>query len=190
MGLRPAGWEAIVKRIHAAVLSMLVLAALIGAAGAVMLSRVERVKDGVIRDYSAAFTDSIDVERLRGESERLARLVRSYLIQPSDLTLEQLHEARAEFDGTLQDLEADPSPHLDLRGLQRVDQIEDDARAAADAAIASRAGGSDPSRALAFYENKVGRARERLDAALGELVRVQEHVLDDARASADAVTDR
>lgn len=177
-------------RIHATVVSMLVLAALVGAAGAVMLSRVESVKEGVIQEHARAFHDSVRIERLHGESERLARLVRGYLIRPSAALKEQLHEARAEFDATLAELQRDPSPRLDAGLLARVDRIEDGARSAADRAMSARDRGVRAEVAVLEYEAIVGQSRERLDAALTELARVQEHLLEGAREEADAVTAR
>lgn len=129
----------------------------------------------------------LDVERLHGASEKMAATVRGYVISPEQRFVDHLAKARENF--TLTDERLRKVVYTE-EGKRLLDALERDALAyhqVSNEIMALAAAHAKQDVILRLFDDKMLPARDRLDASMSALVKLEEQHLDEARREAAQV---
>ncbi|MBX3158079.1 MAG: CHASE3 domain-containing protein [Deltaproteobacteria bacterium] len=145
-------------------IALVLIIAATGLASAIALNRTTTRLEQVARTFSDELSG---VQRLRFEAEHLVATSRGYLLSGDPSSLDRFAAVEAQFEADLEKLRRRPelAPDLSL-----IDQLAHDYIRAAESVAKRRIEGADPNTILPMFERTLMPAREKLEAAIDDLV--------------------
>ncbi len=149
--------------------SIIVLLVLLGTGAFFTLSRLSGDQQRLVSLYERTLEIAVDSERLGASSERSARFVRTYLVSPDPVLLEQLADSRSEFAAALQRMRAaSEGPHTQVL-FDAIEQAQGRLARSAESLMASRRAGESLERVSKQFEQELIPARQELDSAIATM---------------------
>jgi PAS domain S-box-containing protein len=158
-----------VIRERSLILGIITVLLLMGGVSLFLLGRINQSHRTITSLHEGTLRVVLDAERLVASSERAARFVRGYLLDPEEEELERLAQARRDFDEGLQRLKAEHEAP-GFRGLfEDIEQLQARVRASATALLEARRAGAPLLAVQEQFEREHVPAREELDSAIAAM---------------------
>ncbi|WNG45510.1 PAS domain S-box protein [Archangium minus] len=164
--------------------AMVFLPALIAVGALLVVLQVIRAEQESLRRYAVAAERSMATERLSAESERLGRLVRSYLLSPDAQMLEELERSRERFERALGGMFAGSQAPRERELLSKSQRAQARLSSISRELIALRQQGVSLERILLRVTRELQPAREELNQEIALVLRYQRDEMDSSRNQA------